>query len=158
MASNPVSSFPTAATAMNPNRLELRQTPTIPTSFVEELDFMSFIGLTSSDDAKKELEWLESWNPSKVLPVDDGARVTEAGRKSNPTVDLPTTNVKNLRTTAIESAVEGGNMNISSPLPRILDAAQFPSLPGMPSGWAESSHAGRVDCELNMPVYVERQC
>lgn len=88
MTSNPISSSPTAATEMSPSRLGLGQMPTIPTSFVEGLEIMGFIGTTRSEEAEEDLEWLESWNPSKVSPVHNGARVIDAGRKSNAVVGL----------------------------------------------------------------------
>lgn len=91
IASNPIISSPTVVIAMSPNRLASGQTPTSPTSFVEELEIVGFISTWRSVDAEKDLEWLESWNPSKVLPVDNGARVIEAGCKSSLTVDLQPT-------------------------------------------------------------------
>ena len=94
MASDSVPSSPTAAIVMSPNGLGLGQTPTTSQSFIEELESMGFSGTTSSDDARKDLEWLESWNPAKVLPVHTGAWVIETGRKFNSFVDLSTTKWK----------------------------------------------------------------
>lgn len=60
-----------------------------------------------------------------------------------------------LRITANEIANEGGNRNISSSPFRALEEAWFPELPAVPSGWDKSSHAGRVDCKLKVPVCVQ---
>lgn len=60
-----------------------------------------------------------------------------------------------LRITAGGRALEGGNMNISSQPPPVLEEAQVSALPAAPSGWDESSRVGRIDCKLNMPVFWE---
>lgn len=155
MASNHISSSPTTVIAMSSHRLELVQTPTIPPSFVESLDFTGSIRMTRSDAAAKDMEWLESWNPSKVSTLHNGPKVTKIEGESDSIIDLNTSIVKLLTITAVASAIEAGNMNASSLSPLVSEEAQFSELPILPSEFDKSSCVGRVGCKVNIFVYLD---
>ena len=66
MALNDPSSSLVGAIAMSDDNLGRDQTPTGPTSFIEDLEVLAGVNMTSSYDVEKDCEWLEGWNPFKV--------------------------------------------------------------------------------------------